>query len=83
MKRLTKLQFSGWMFASSPAVSSLEHSVYDVTLWLYQVSEDIIIVAVNSRRVCKASLSNERNSSRNFNQPELQQMGIAELCIKK
>ena len=24
--------FSGWMFASSPAVSSLEHSVYDVTL---------------------------------------------------
>ena len=25
----TKL-FSGWMFASSPAVSSLEHAVYDV-----------------------------------------------------
>ena len=24
--------FSGWMFASSPAVSSLEHPVYDVTL---------------------------------------------------
>ena len=24
--------FSGWMFASSPAVSSLEHSVYDVTV---------------------------------------------------
>ena len=24
--------FSGWMFASSPAVSSLEHAVYDVTV---------------------------------------------------
>ena len=24
--------FSGWMFASSPAVSSLKHPVYDVTL---------------------------------------------------
>ena len=24
--------FSGWMFASSPGVSSLEHPVYDVTL---------------------------------------------------
>ena len=24
--------FSGWMFASSPSVSSLEHPVYDVTL---------------------------------------------------
>ncbi len=24
--------FSGWMFASSPAVSALEHPVYDVTL---------------------------------------------------
>ena len=26
------LLFSGWMFASSPALSSLEHPVYDVTL---------------------------------------------------
>ena len=24
--------FSGWMFASSPALSGLEHAVYDVTL---------------------------------------------------
>ena len=24
--------FSGWMFASSPAVSSLEHAVYDVSV---------------------------------------------------
>lgn len=24
--------FSGWMFSSSPAVSSLEHPVYDITL---------------------------------------------------
>ena len=24
--------FSGWMFASSPALSALEHPVYDVTL---------------------------------------------------
>jgi len=25
-----KLEFSGWMFASSPAVSALDHPVYDV-----------------------------------------------------
>ena len=24
--------FSGWMFGSSPAISSLEHAVYDVTI---------------------------------------------------
>ena len=24
--------FSGWMFASSPAVNALEHPVYDVTV---------------------------------------------------
>ncbi len=28
----TKRLFSGWMFASSPALSALEHPVYDVTL---------------------------------------------------
>ena len=28
----TKLLFSGWMFASSPALSALEHPVYD--LWV-------------------------------------------------
>jgi len=27
-----KLVFSGWMFSSSPAVSALEHPVYDITL---------------------------------------------------
>ncbi len=27
-----KVLFSGWMFASSPAISGLEHPVYDVTL---------------------------------------------------
>ena len=27
-----KALFSGWMFASSPAISGLEHPVYDVTL---------------------------------------------------
>lgn len=27
-----KAMFSGWMFASSPAISGLEHPVYDVTL---------------------------------------------------
>ena len=26
------LVFSGWVFSSSPAVSALEHSVYDLTL---------------------------------------------------
>jgi len=29
---LTKRLFSGWMFSSSPALSGLEHPVYDVTL---------------------------------------------------
>src|ERR1700675_2996530 len=28
----TKRLFSGWMFSSSPALSGLEHRVYDVTL---------------------------------------------------
>ncbi|HTW52031.1 MAG TPA: DUF2155 domain-containing protein [Stellaceae bacterium] len=28
----TKRLFSGWMFSSSPALSELEHPVYDVTL---------------------------------------------------
>lgn len=28
----TKRLFSGWMFSSSPAISGLEHAVYDVTL---------------------------------------------------
>ena len=31
-RKLKKALFSGWMFASSPAISGLEHPVYDVTL---------------------------------------------------
>ena len=31
-KKAQKAMFSGWMFASSPAISGLEHPVYDVTL---------------------------------------------------
>ena len=31
-KQTQKAVFSGWMFASSPAISGLEHPVYDVTL---------------------------------------------------
>lgn len=31
-KSAPQFVFSGWMFASSPAVSSLEHAVYDVTV---------------------------------------------------
>ena len=31
-RKLQKALFSGWMFASSPAISGLEHPVYDVTL---------------------------------------------------
>ena len=31
-KKAKKALFSGWMFASSPAISGLEHPVYDVTL---------------------------------------------------
>lgn len=32
--------FSGWMFASSPALSALEHPVYDV--WVLHCSEPIV-----------------------------------------
>ena len=31
-QKAQKTLFSGWMFASSPAISGLEHPVYDVTL---------------------------------------------------
>ncbi len=31
-RKLQQTLFSGWMFASSPAISGLEHPVYDVTL---------------------------------------------------
>ena len=31
-RKLRRALFSGWMFASSPAISGLEHPVYDVTL---------------------------------------------------
>ena len=31
-KKPKEALFSGWMFASSPAISGLEHPVYDVTL---------------------------------------------------
>lgn len=31
-QKAQKTFFSGWMFASSPAISGLEHPVYDVTL---------------------------------------------------
>ena len=31
-QKAQKALFSGWMFASSPAISGLEHPVYDVTL---------------------------------------------------
>jgi hypothetical protein len=32
--------FSGWMFASSPAVSALEHPVYDI--WVVDCAEPIV-----------------------------------------
>lgn len=31
-KVVSKREFSGWMFASSPAISALEDPVYDITL---------------------------------------------------
>ena len=30
--RVPRAVFTGWMFASSPAVSAMEHPVYDLTL---------------------------------------------------
>ena len=30
--RLSELKFKGWMFASSPALSALENSVYDISI---------------------------------------------------
>lgn len=38
--REPEILFSGWMFASSPAVSALEHAVYDV--WVVDCEEPII-----------------------------------------
>lgn len=35
--RVPEMLFSGWMFASSPAVSALEHAVYDV--WVVDCEE--------------------------------------------
>ena len=35
---MPKLIFSGWMFASSPAINSLEHPVYDV--WVKECKND-------------------------------------------
>ena len=35
------LLFSGWMFASSPAVSALEHPVYDV--WIIDCIPDLLL----------------------------------------
>lgn len=37
--REPEMLFSGWMFASSPAVSALEHAVYDV--WVVDCEEPI------------------------------------------
>ena len=31
-RKVQRALFTGWMFASSPAISGLEHPVYDVTL---------------------------------------------------
>jgi hypothetical protein len=38
--REPEMLFSGWMFASSPAVSALEHAVYDV--WVVDCEEPLI-----------------------------------------
>ena len=35
----TKMAFSGWMFASSPSLSALEHPVYDV--WVIDCTEPL------------------------------------------
>jgi hypothetical protein len=37
--RATTSAFSGWMFASSPSISALEHPVYDV--WVIECAEPI------------------------------------------
>ena len=36
---VTETRFSGWMFASSPSLSALEHPVYD--LWLLECAEPL------------------------------------------
>ncbi len=40
------LLFSGWMFASSPAVSALEHPVYDV--WVIDCKPDLTLEELES-----------------------------------
>jgi hypothetical protein len=45
-ERGTEKLFAGWMFASSPALSALEHPVYDI--WVVDCRDDSPAVAPNS-----------------------------------
>lgn len=51
--REPEVLFSGWMFASSPAISALEHAVYDI--WVVDCEEPIVS-DVNSQGVLETIL---------------------------
>ena len=51
-----KQRFRGWMFASSPALSALEHPVYDITLIGCTSSKDAPIVAPSPNPILQKPL---------------------------
>src|SRR3546814_9274341 len=59
--------FTGWMFASSPAISALEHPVYDV--WVVDCK--------------KASSSSSRSEEHTSELQSLMRISYAVFCLKK
>lgn len=45
----SEMVFSGWMFSSSPAISALDHAVYDV--WVVECAEELSPVDEEGRPV--------------------------------
>ncbi|MEG8099281.1 DUF2155 domain-containing protein [Candidatus Liberibacter brunswickensis] len=53
--------FSGWMFADSPAMNAIDHSIYDV--WLIRCKDPIITNDSNSKSVEKSPIYLNSNNS--------------------
>lgn len=54
-----KLRFHGWMFASSPALSALEHPVYDISLISCTSSKDASAPAIPPAKILNKPLEIE------------------------
>ncbi|OMH86890.1 hypothetical protein BWK56_03370 [Candidatus Liberibacter asiaticus] len=53
--RIVRSIFSGWMFADSPAMNAIDHSIYDI--WLMQCKDPINDSISNSESISKKALS--------------------------